>query len=440
MKEAPDMTEPGSIHESPFTTPEGRRIRDAVRAAVPLIRENAPEGEEIGCLPSPTLNALHETGAFRASVPMELGGYALGARDLAEIVSAAASGDGSAGWTTMIASGFTRVMLTFPQETVTEVYARAPQWPGPVVASASLFSERIQKARPVPGGYLIEAGNKWGFGSGSKHAAYLVVGIEVETAPGTTTRAMALLEKGQYEIVDDWHVMGLSGSSSNSVTTPAEVFVPERRVADLAGMPGRLDGLHQRYAGLGFALDARGLMLIVAMETMAVVLGMAKGAFDCFLDQSRRKKPFNLPYDTLAATPSVQVVAGKTHAMINAAESLLFGRADHIDRKARDGQPFTAAEESEITMDFVHAGNVCGAAIDAIQIALGSSTVSLRNPIQRFARDARVALTHGSTRLDPAAEISGRHLMGQTPFTDGMAAVPGVAKAAEAPRIVEPVA
>ncbi|WP_449487471.1 hypothetical protein [Streptomyces griseorubiginosus] len=51
-----------------------------------------------------------------------------------------------------------------------------------------------------------------------------------------------------------------------------------------------------------------------------------------------------------------------------------------------------------------------------------------------------MALTHGSTRLDPAAEISGRHLMGQTPFTDGMAAVPGVAKAAEAPRIVEPVA
>ena len=113
MKEAPDMTEAGSIHESPFTTPEGRHIRDAVRAAVPLIRENAPEGEKIGCLASPTLEALHEAGVFRASVPMEFGGYALGARDLAEIVSAAASGDGSAGWTTMIASGFTLVQALF---------------------------------------------------------------------------------------------------------------------------------------------------------------------------------------------------------------------------------------------------------------------------------------------------------------------------------------
>ena len=40
--------------------------------------------------------------------------------------------------------------------------------------------------------------------------------------------------------------------------------------------------------------------------------------------------------------------------------------------------------------------------------AVGSSTVNLRNPIQRFARDMRVALTHRSTRLDPTAEISKR--------------------------------
>lgn len=424
-----------SIHESPSSTPEGRRIRDEVRELVPLIRENAAAGEELGCLPPATLDALHRTGLFRASVPREFGGYALGARDLAEIVTAVATGDGSAAWLAMIASGFARVMLTFPEDTVREVYSRSLDWPGPVVASASLFSERIQRASRVPGGYAIPAGNKWGFGSGCKHAAYVVVGIEVPAGPGSM-RAMALLEKGQYEIVDDWHVMGLRGSSSNSVRTTEEIFVPEQRVADLARMPERLDQLHEHYQGLGYQLDGRGQMLIPALETMAVTLGMAQGAFECFLDQSRRKKPFNLPYDTLAATTSVQVAAGKTHAMINAAESLLFGRADYIDRKAQAREPFTAAEESAIMMDLVHAGNVCGAAIDTLQLTLGSSTVSVRNPIQRFARDVRVALTHGSTRLDPSAEISGRHLLGQPPFTDGMAAVPGVAKAAETAQAV----
>lgn len=56
-----------------------------------------------------------------------------------------------------------------------------------------------------------------------------------------------------------------------------------------------------------------------------------------------------------------------------------------------------------------------------IRIAVGSSTVSLKKLIQRFARDPCVALSHGSTRLDrvgpdwtsldPGAGISGRKLI-----------------------------
>ena len=420
---------PTSIHESPLGTAEGRAIRDRVAGLVPLIREHAAEGEKIGCLPLPTLNALADAGVFRISVPIEYGGFALGARDLVEIVAEIARGDGSAAWIAMIGSGFARVMLTFPDQAVKEVYGLVPEWKGPVVASASLFSEKIQRARKVDGGYIVEAGGKWGFGSGCKHAAFVVVGAQIGD-----DRGMVLLERGQYEIVDDWKVMGLCGSSSNSITVTEDVFVPEHRVANLANMPKGLDGLRSRFAGLGYKLDGLGLMLIVAMETMAIPLGMARGAFECFVQQCEKKKPFNLPYDTLAATPSIEVVAGKTRAMINAAEALIFGRADYIDRKALAGEPFTPAEEAEIMMDFVHAGNVCGQAIDMIQIALGSFTVSLSNPIQRYVRDTRVALTHGSTRLDPAAEISGRLLMGLAPLGGFAAAVPGIDKAAQGVR------
>ena len=35
------------------------------------------------------------------------------------------------------------------------------------------------------------------------------------------------------------------------------------------------------------------------------------------------RKPFNLPYATVAETPSTQVVAGRVNAMINAAEALI---------------------------------------------------------------------------------------------------------------------
>lgn len=417
-----------SIHESPLLSPTGRRIRDDVLALVPQIRAHAREGEERGCLPDFTLKALTDLDVFRLSIPARFGGHALGARDLAEIITAVARADGSAAWQAMIASGFTRVMLTFPDRTVEEVYTKAAAWSGPLVASASLFSDRIQRASRVADGYLVHAGGRWAFGSGSMHAGFMVVGVGVEDADGSVEREMVLLERGQYEILDDWQVMGLSGSSSNSVTVTGDVFVPSSRVMPLGGLTDRLNEVHERYEGLGLSMDARGLMLIVSLETMAICVGMAEGAFDCFLEQTRNKKPFNLDYPSLQATPAVQIAAGKARSMINAARAMILDRADYIDRKAMAGEGFSVAEEAAIQMDVVYAGNLAGQAIEAIQFAIGSATVSLNNPIQRYARDVRVALTHGSNRLDPSAELSGKSIFGLA-GSAGMSGTPGVAKA-----------
>jgi hypothetical protein len=79
-------------------------------------------------------------------------------------------------------------------------------------------------------------------------------------------------------------------------------------------------------------------------------------------------------------------------------------------------------------MDVVYAGNLAGQAIEHIQFAIGSATVALSNPIQRYARDVRVALTHGSNRLDPSAELSGKSIFGVSGST-GMPGIPGVQKA-----------
>ncbi len=420
-----------SLHESPLSTETGRRIRDGVLALVPQIRKDAREGEKLGCLPPTTLTALAELDVFRLSLPERFGGHALGARDLAEVILAVGRADGSAGWQTMISSGFTRVVLTFPDQAVEEIYSSTRDWDGPVVASASLFSDRIQHATKVDGGYVVKAGGKWGFGSGSKHAAFMVVGVGVEQPGGEFDRIAVLLERGQYEIVDDWHVMGLSGSSSNSVTVTDDVFIPEHRMLPLAELTERLDAIHTKYDGLGLSMDAKGLMIIVSLETMGIAVGMAEGAFDCFVEQTANKKPFTLDYPSLRETPATQIVAGKARAMINAARSLLLAGADVIDRKALAGEPFSVAEETALQMDFVYAGNLAGQAIEQIQFAIGSATVALSNPIQRYARDVRVALTHGSNRLDPSAELAGREIFGVSASADGMAGVPGVGKAKE---------
>lgn len=407
-----ESTEPSRAPASAGPSEAGRIMRDKVLALVPLIRGEAEAGERLGAMTPEVVGALNDVGFFKITLPREYGGYAFGARDLAEIIGAAATGDGSTAWSGFVSVGIKNTFV-FDEQTVDELMADAGSWVGPLMVGASVFSQIVGDARLVEGGFMVRG--KWSFGSGCKHAKWAFVGIQWEEG-GTLRRGIALLSRDQYDIVDDWHVMGLQGTSSNSITTPDEVFVPARRTMSSTEMPIRLQKIRNRFDGLGYQADGFGTMLTVAVSNVSIALGMAKGCLQEFSQQANARKPFNLPYATVAETPSTQVVAGRVNAMINAAEALIHGVADEVDRRAASGLDFEPREEALNTMNLVFAARLCADAIDMMQICLGSSTVSLKNPVQRFARDARVLILHGAIRQDPAAEIAGRHVLGLPPF------------------------
>jgi alkylation response protein AidB-like acyl-CoA dehydrogenase len=397
-----------------FLSETGKRIRDEVRAMVPMLRAQAVEGDALCALAPGTLKAVSDAGVFMLTMPTELGGYALGARDIAEIVTALGEGDGSAGWLAVVSTA-TRHSLGYPQKVVDEIFAEVRTWTGPLMIGASLLSQVVGRARKVEGGWMISG--KWSYGSGAAHACWATVGVEYEDEHGHTRRAVALLPRDEYRVLDDWHVMGLQGTSSNSITTIGdEGFVPDHRVFDMAGIPLMMEALRGRYEGLAFRFGMFGLMLLVPVGFAALALGMAQGTLECFVEQAAKRKPFNLPYPSVAEVPSVQVAAGKARAMMNVARATIHKYADELDRRALRDEDFSPAEEHPITMDLVYAITLCADAIDTLQIALGSSTVSLKNPIQRFVRDVRVLASHGALRLDPMAEITGRRILGLQPF------------------------
>jgi alkylation response protein AidB-like acyl-CoA dehydrogenase len=149
---------------------------------------------------------------------------------------------------------------------------------------------------------------------------------------------------------------------------------------------------------------------------VAILVGMAQGCFELFAEQVGKRKPFSPPYPSVAEMASTQVAAGKARAMMDAAEMVVLRYADWIDEVATAGGDFTAADESRASIDMSYVGHLCLDAMDLMQRIVGSSAVSLSNPIQRFGRDARVILSHGALRLEPLAEIAGRHLLSLTPF------------------------
>ncbi|MFJ2241233.1 acyl-CoA dehydrogenase family protein [Streptomyces sp. NPDC087859] len=410
------MTSPkaGRFPESPYLSEEGRRMRDAVRMAAPGLAERAREGELHGALAPETVSVLHEIGVFRITVPVELGGFASGARDTVEVVRELGRVDASAGWTVIVSSA-TRSALTFNDRVRDEVFADVKTWQGPLLFGATVFAPKVGDGRRVESGYMVKG--KWSFGSGCKIAKWASVGFEYEDPDtGERRRAMGLLTPDQYTIVDDWHVMGLSATSSNSVRADEEVFVPTDRVVHTMDMLGRMEALRGKYQGLGFMHSSIGTMVATTAGFAALALGMAEGAFKAFVEQAAKRPPFNLPYPTMADMASTQVVAGKARAVINTAAAVIERQTDEIDRRALAGEDFHPSEEPEITMDFVHQIHACLQVIDGLQLALGSSTVGLSNPIQRFVRDIHVLATHGAFRIDPMAEINGRDIFGLEPL------------------------
>ncbi|MCQ1952248.1 hypothetical protein [Arthrobacter sp. zg-Y238] len=400
--------------ESPYLSDEGRRMRDEIVQLLPLLRQQAAEGEALGALTPATLEAVNRVGAFKITIPTELGGYALGARDTAEVVRTLGLGDAAAAWLVIVSSA-TRNILGFDAKLRDEVLAGIDEWVGPLVFGATVFAPKVGDGRKVAGGYQVKG--KWSFGSGSKHAAWGSVGFEYDDpASGERRRAMGVLSRDQYTIVDDWHVMGLQATNSNSIRADEEIFVPDYRVVHTADLPRLSDSLRGAYSGLGFKHGAFGMMIGSSGAFAALAIGIAQGALDSFLAQAAKRPPFNLPYPTMSEMASIQMVAGKARAAINSADAVLARHMDEADRRALAGEDYLPSEEPEITMDLVHLIHQCLHTVDGLLLALGSSAVSLSNPIQRAVRDIHVLATHGAFRIDPMAEINGRAMFGLAPF------------------------
>ena len=406
-----DATDIAASGTDRFLSSEGRRIATAVRELRPRIQAAGRQAEIDRRMPDDIVAALTETGLFLTAVPIEYGGLALGARDIAEIALELGRADSSAAWLFMVACG-ARMVSTFPKPLVDDLYGGMEGWRGPIAAGGSTFAAITGEARKVDGGWMVTG--KWTFVSGNHHASRIFGGVHWVDGE-REGHALVMFDPDQLERLDDWQVAGMSGSDSNSMRATEEVFVPDHRFLDMAELPVHMDSASERFSGLAYQAKTRASMLTVSIITIGSVVGMAGGCFDAFTAQTS-KRPFSPPYPSVAEMATSQAAAAKARAAIDVAEALILRIADAIDAHALSGTDFTSGEESQANVDLAYVGQLCHDAMQSMARIIGSSAYALSNPIQRYVRDAAVILSHGAVRLESLAEISGRHLLGQPPF------------------------
>ncbi|WP_051465091.1 acyl-CoA dehydrogenase family protein [Mycobacterium genavense] len=155
-------------------------------------------------------------------------------------------------------------------------------------------------AEIVDDGYRISG--RWPYCSGVEHADWVLLGARLDGPDGQPSAVVALVPRGQVEIEDTWHVMGMRGTASNTVVTGG-VTVPAHRTISLdAVQDGEIDTPFSDEAPFHVPM-----MLGALSDLAGPQLGLARAALELVIDNAARRGVSATTYTRQSKVPTVHL-------------------------------------------------------------------------------------------------------------------------------------
>jgi 3-hydroxy-9,10-secoandrosta-1,3,5(10)-triene-9,17-dione monooxygenase len=391
------------VHPAPTDTDVHASLVERARALVPVLRARAVATNAARRIPSETIRELQEAGLLRVLQAPKNGGYGLGMRAHLDVTTTLAEGCGSTAWVTGVIHAHSWMMSHFPAPAQALTYGSDPD-----TVIAAVVAPRGTATRTASG-YRLSG--TWPFASGSENASYLVLGGAVLDAEHDPLPGEFLIPATAVTYRDDWHVTGLMGTGSCTVTVD-DVEVPEEHFLALTALlTGNSPGasLHE---GTWNVRAAATPVLILSLAGQA--LGIARQALTDF--------PGVIGQKMIAYTSHKQAEHTTTHlhvaqaaALIDQADYHLYRAADDIDRHAQAGTDPDVLARTRIRADCAEAVRNCLEAVELVWRDTGGSGLYATNPLGRALADLQAMNIHGGLMLDTARENYGRALLGLPP-------------------------
>jgi 3-hydroxy-9,10-secoandrosta-1,3,5(10)-triene-9,17-dione monooxygenase len=387
-----------------MTDSQVESVLKAVREAVPTLRKNGEEAERQRWIPEENIALLEEAGVFRIATPRRFGGLDLSLADQAKVLREVGRGCGSTGWLAMVWVSSVGLAALYPDQAQEEIFTD-----GSVRISGGFTPTGT--LTPTEGGYVLNG--SWKFNSGCRGADWNLAAAMVENADGTQEEAIAVLPMSQFSIADDWHTSAASATGS-STTTAEGVFVPGHRVvsyehAILNTTPGRTAEVTPG--------RAYGLFTYVMVECAAAYLGVARGAYELFLERVPGRGITYTNWTDQRQHPLTQVQVATAANKISAAEALLNEAVRMLQGRADADEQPTLNEKADVRGQSAYAVQLAKEAVEILYTASGATAIQRSVPIQRFHRDAQGLALHGILLPSTNLEVQGRVLLGLDPDT-----------------------
>jgi alkylation response protein AidB-like acyl-CoA dehydrogenase len=361
---------------------------ERARALAPQIAEAADEIERLRQLPERVFAPLAEAGLFHMMVPRSIGGGEVDPMTYVQALEAIAQADASTAWSMGQNSGCAMSSAYLEPAVAREVFS-----PPHGILAWGPFAPASGRAVVVKGGYKVTG--RWSFASGSRHATWLgchVLLFEPDGTPRKNAEGRPVLRtmvfaKSSAEIIDNWQVIGLRGTGSDSYAIN-ELFVPERYSF------ARDSAAELRETGPLFKFTS-GMMY--ACSFSFVSLGMARASLDEFLRFANEKVP-RFGQRTMAHNNVIQGEVARADAKIRASRAFILEAIGTLWDEALRGNRGTREQLRQLRLSCTWAINQAQEVVNAAYNLAGAQAIFSGHPLERRMRDIHAGTQQGQGR------------------------------------------
>lgn len=398
---APNPSTPSFAGAPRFADVTHDQVVAQARALVPALRSRAAQAETARVMLPETVADLHRIGALRILRPKRWGGMALDFIAYIDVPMELARGCASTSWNTVNLSIHEWMLAMYDERAQADVWGANPE---ALIAAGIAYPQG--RARRVDGGFVISG--QWNFSSGVNLAEWCMLAVIVRDNEKIIDHRMCLLDKSQYEVVDDWHTLGMRSTGSMTVIAK-EIFVPEYRALcayDIRGgdgFPGARGNPNPLYrvslnalGGHGIAATAVGNALAALEHTLALV----------------KERSTNYTGLKMRDQQIVQHRVATAAVKIESAKLML--RTDAIQAQAQANQNIIPdmQEKLRYKRNAAYISGLCVEAVDMLHTVTGATGIYQSYPLERIFRDAHALGAHISLNYDVQAPAWGLVALG----------------------------
>lgn len=373
---------------------------ERARALQPLLDAQGAEIDRRREVTPEVVEALVGADMLRLLLPKSLGGQEIGLLEYCKVTEALAWSDASVAWfvnQSNVSSATSAAAM--PHEEALTVFGRADK--GLAWGARHNKSTAIR----VDGGYRLTG--TWSFASGGRHTGWLGAHSAVQNPDGTPHLRHGkpddrsfVFDRSEARIIDDWQVLGLRGTGSDTYTVE-DLFVPDARA------PAR-DALEERREK--GPLYTIGSTLLYATGFCGVTLGIGRRMLETYVELVRGGKQSRASINPMSMNNATQREIGLLEARLSAARAFLHEAL---------GQVYDAASAGKLDVDLrlrlrlatTYGMNQATDVSIACYRAAGTTAILDSAPFERRFRDAMSASQHLQA-MPPHIEMVGRHIIG----------------------------